>query len=299
MDYLREFRLEMLRQGKSRNTINSYLQTVSDYIASIEGSGESFEPSDLCKDNIERYVEQILLRSKLKPAAINAKLSALGAFGEYLLSIQGLEYNPVKSIARPKPGTRSDSTRTLDCHEWKMLRSQFYASRNCRDIAVWELLCNTGIQAGELCAITVDDIEVQDSSGTLRISQSGKRERIIPLNQVTRGAILEYLRVRPVSDSNKLILGQRGPLGREAVYRIVNRYARLAGIPDINPSVLRHSFCSWLAQTGADLATIEYLAGNQISPRGIRYAKPSQNMASLLEAMAGGLRPQGTSSHPY
>lgn len=53
------------------------------------------------------------------------------------------------------------------------------------------------------------------------------------------------------------------PLSTRDVARIVGRYAQAAGLPEDRrtPHVLRHTFCTHLADTGADSAVTRELAG--------------------------------------
>ena len=53
-------------------------------------------------------------------------------------------------------------------------------------------------------------------------------------------------------------------LSTHDIARIVSRYAAAAGLPEDRrtPHVLRHTFCTHLADTGADTAVIRELAGH-------------------------------------
>ena len=54
------------------------------------------------------------------------------------------------------------------------------------------------------------------------------------------------------------------PLGTRDIARIVARHSQTAGLPEDRraPHVLRHTFCTHLADTGADTAVIRELAGD-------------------------------------
>jgi integrase len=78
------------------------------------------------------------------------------------------------------------------------------------------------------------------------------------------------VKVRPTAATDRLLLslprtGQPPrPLGTRDIARIVERYAAAAGLPDDRRSrhVLRHTFCTHLADSGADTAVIRELAGH-------------------------------------
>lgn len=52
------------------------------------------------------------------------------------------------------------------------------------------------------------------------------------------------------------------PLERVAVWLIVRRNAQLAGLRDVHPHQLRHSFATHMLVGGADLRTVQELLGH-------------------------------------
>jgi len=104
---------------------------------------------------------------------------------------------------------------------------------------------------------------------TVRYGKRG-RTRAIPLDEDTLAAITAWVKVRPAAATEHLLLslpraGQPPrPLGTRDIARIVERYATAAGPPEDrrSPHVLRHTFCTHLADSGADTAVIRELAGH-------------------------------------
>lgn len=271
MDYLKEYRQSLLEQGKKVNTINTYLQAVSDFHDFImKRNGRPFDDvTDLTQQNVEYYRQYLLYITRLKNIAINSKLSALSSYADFMVSIKVIPHNPVKLVERIKNETGRRQPRILDAGDLNRLKSEFYRHGNARDILIFEMLFNTGIQVSELCAVTLDHMTMSEDSGVLWVTRLQDIHRTIPLNQAVRQALTAYLEVRPASADRKLLQGQRGSLGREAVYRIVNKYARQAGIGPISPQILRYQFCARLIEQGVDLVTVADLAGystiNQIA----------------------------------
>src|SRR3712207_4903283 len=113
-----------------------------------------------------------------------------------------------------------------------------------RDLAIIQTLRHTGIRVGELCALRLDDIDISERKGTLTVRRGkGAKFRTIPLNADVRHALGDYLAVRPRVSDDHLFISQRGAGVREqAVENLVRKYARQAGLEDVTPHTLRHSF---------------------------------------------------------
>jgi hypothetical protein len=80
---------------------------------------------------------------------------------------------------------------------------------------------------------------------------------------------LAWVKSRPAASSEHLLLalprsGNAGALSTRDIARIVARHAKAADLPEDrrSPHVLRHTFCTHLADAGANVAVIRELAGH-------------------------------------
>ena len=99
----------------------------------------------------------------------------------------------------------------------------------------------------------------------------GSKERLTPLGEEAVAAIEDYQKnergdLAAVAGSPPpwLLLSRGGrQLRREAIWELVKRYARRAGVPAaISPHTLRHSFATHLLGAGADLRSLQELLGH-------------------------------------
>ena len=136
-----------------------------------------------------------------------------------------------------------------------------------RDRALLELLYATGMRVSEAVDLRLDQINLK--LGYLRCIGKGRKERIIPVGRHAIDAVgdyLENLRPRLASErfSSAVFLSRTGkPLDRTNMWRVVRKYARLAGIEkDLSPHTLRHCFATHLLAGGADLRMVQELLGH-------------------------------------
>ena len=153
-----------------------------------------------------------------------------------------------------------------------------------RDLALLHLLGSVGLRRAEAAGLLVADVDerrrvsdprLRQAIGrstswwvTIRYAKRG-RTRAVPLDRDGLEAIVAWVKVRPAAATEQLLLslprtGEPGPLSTRDVARIVARQALAADLPEDrrSPHVLRHTFCTQLADAGADSAVIRELAGH-------------------------------------
>ena len=124
-----------------------------------------------------------------------------------------------------------------------------------------------GLRASELADLDIGAVELR--LGTVRVLGKGNKERIVPLGRPALQAVARYLRdqrpslAREDQVSRRLFLSRTGqPITRVVVWQIVKRHARRAGLRDVHPHTLRHSFATHLLAGGADLRVVQELLGH-------------------------------------
>jgi integrase/recombinase XerD len=136
-----------------------------------------------------------------------------------------------------------------------------------RDRAMLETLYATGLRVSELVRLT--RAELDESTGLVRVTGKGGRERIVPLGEEALDWIRRYLETSReqllngrISDS-VFITGRGLAVSRQRFWQLVKKYRLQAGIrEELSPHTLRHAFATHLLNHGADLRSVQLLLGH-------------------------------------
>lgn len=141
-----------------------------------------------------------------------------------------------------------------------------------RDRALLELLYGTGARISEALALDLDDLDQHGEAATVRLTGKGSKQRIVPIGSYACRALDAYLvQARPVlaasaqaaRHSNAVFLNARGGrLTRQGAWGALRAAAAKAGLSDISPHMLRHSFATHLLDGGADVRVVQELLGH-------------------------------------
>ena len=158
-----------------------------------------------------------------------------------------------------------------------------------RDAAMLALLYGCGLRRSEAVALLVDDY--REGSVTVRTGK-GRKERIVYSANGGRAAIDAWIAVRgawdgallaPVAKGGKI--QQRG-ISAQAVMLRLRFLGKRAGIENLSPHDLRRSFVGELLDAGADISSVQQLAGHSSVTTTARYdrrgERAKQRTAELL-----------------
>jgi integrase/recombinase XerD len=289
MDQLDQFLLELRRQEKAANTIESYRYDLVLFSRWLDATnGESLQASTVTPTDLREYRSFLLTVEKRSPATINRRLASLRAFF-YWGRAEGLcreiPTDSVKGIQSSPRAPRSLPKKDVD----RLIR-EAERGENKRDLAILQLLRHTGIRVGELTALHLGDVTLSERKGQLVVrSGKGSKYRVVPLNADARKALNDYLAVRPKSTSDALFLGRRSDgLSERSIEKIVFKYAHQAGLEDVSPHTLRHTFGKQALDAGVDLVTVSRLMGHERLETTAIYTTPSaQDLEKAVEKLEG------------
>jgi integrase len=254
----------------SRRTMRAALDLVAAMLTSGAADAQTLDWSRL------RYQHAQAVRSSLaeryKPATVNKALSALrGVLREaWRLGLTTSEdYRRAADLEAVK-GESLPPGRALNAGELKALLGACSADETAagaRDACMIALLYGGGLRRSEAVALDVSDYDL--TSGMLVVRHGkGNRDRVVYATNGAADALADWLVVRGEMDGplflpvNKggLIGGHR--LTGQAVLYILRRRAVQGAVTRLTPHDLRRTFVSDLLDAGADIVTVQHLAGH-------------------------------------
>lgn len=231
------------------------------------------------------HVVAILVRlaeDGLAPASINATLAALRGVMNAAWSLSLLDVEDLERIRRVK-GARGSSLprgRAVAGAELAALLAacdRDSSPAGARDAAMIALLYTAGLRREELASLDLADLSLAAASLTIRHAK-GRKQRLLPLASAAIASLVPWLAVRgtrsgglflPVNKGGR-IYGAR--FAAQAVYRALAKRAEQAGLAEpLSPHDLRRTFVGDLLDAGADIATVQQLAGHASVSTTARY----------------------------
>ena len=148
-----------------------------------------------------------------------------------------------------------------------------------RDRTILEVLYSTGIRKGELLALKVGDVNLEEE--LLRINGGkGAKDRVAPLSGVACRFLETYLNaIRPRLLRNRatdrlFLSSQARPLGRTTLDGIVTKCAKLARIKKrVTCHIWRHTCATHLLQNKANLRHVQEILGHRSLATTERYLR--------------------------
>ncbi|MEM7133115.1 MAG: tyrosine-type recombinase/integrase [Chloroflexota bacterium] len=172
-------------------------------------------------------------------------------------TIEPLTMGEVKSLVQSTTSTRQWTTRT-----GKKVKAKRPTAM--RDKAIILVMVDCGIRVTELCDLQVKDYHPK--RGRLFINHGkGDKERPLPLGTRGRKALWRYLSNRSdATPAAPLFAAKSGSiLDRNNVRHMLNRVAKHAGVPNVHPHRLRHTFAIEFLRNGGNPIELKELLGHE------------------------------------
>ena len=251
-------------RGLAPLTMESYAHDLQDFRVFLRAlNREAWEEVTL--EDFQKYLSSLQIRG-LSARSRARRLSALRQFFRFLHRAERLPANPVELLDSPRLPLKLP--KVLSEQEVEALLGAVNPStpQGQRDAALLEVLYATGLRVSELVGLTVKQVDLR--RGVVRPLGKGHKERLVPMVPQAVEKLKRYLTEgRPQLLKGKsspfVFVNQRGgALSRQGFWKILRRYAQLAGLGRLSPHTLRHSFATHLLARGANLRVLQLLLGH-------------------------------------
>lgn len=260
-----------LEKGHSTYTIRNYDHYLGRFLIFCDEKKMS-QPSNVTLESIRQYRLWLAHADYMKTQApvgikaapmmnvktTNYHLIALRAFLKYLAKRDIESLAPEKIELADQPARQiqfleiNEIERLLDA---PLGQTQKSPSIRARDKALLEVLFSTGLRVSEIASLKRDQVNL--GTGEFAVRGKGDKVRVVFLSELAKEWLKKYLDSR--HDDNQRIF----PITTRQIQRIVNKYARAAGIvKDVHPHTIRHSYATDLLQSGSDLRSVQALLGH-------------------------------------
>ncbi len=247
----------------SQNTLGAYrtdLRQLADYLHRHDIRRWADVTPALVTDFVLHLRER-----RYATTSIARKVAAIKSFFQFLRRTGMVSSDPVGSLQTPK--VEKDLPHALTHDEVARLFDAVGAAGVAlRDLAMLHTIYSTGMRVTEL--ITLDVAHLDLARGHVRCVTRNRKERVLPLSlpaQKSLNAYLDDYRRTLLRNPNEQALflnhhGQR--LTRQGFWLIIKGYARAAGVGEITPHTLRHSFALDMLGRGMELRSVQELLGH-------------------------------------
>lgn len=256
-------------EGSSSNTLVAYRRDVLDFLSFLTiHSGNKNGASQL--DSIDQVSMRSWIaenrRSGKTSRSIARQLSSVKSFYKWFAKRRGID--PTMVLITKAPKFQKKLPRALSKEAAKEISQSIDLTDNepwviARDTAVILLLYGCGLRISEALSLKYSEMPLTD---TLKIQGKGDKFRIIPILQIAKEAVENYLNTLPftLNGNDNIFRGVRGgslnPRSIQLVMKLIREKLGIAS--NATPHSLRHSFATHLLTSGADLRSIQELLGH-------------------------------------
>lgn len=245
-EQVRAFEAHLLREEKSRATVEKYLRDVRafrDYI----------QDQSVTRERLIAYKQELIARG-YAVRTINSVLASLGS----LLSYLGWTDCKVRAIKTQRQ-VYCPEEKELTREEYLRLVSTSQKKGNERLQMLLQTICGTGIRVSELRFITVEAAQ----RGEAVVTCKGKTRRVFIVKKLQR-QLLQYARKRDIKQGPIFVTKTGKLMNRSNIWREMKSLCKEAGVDPrkVFPHNLRHLFARAFYSIQKDISRLADVLGH-------------------------------------
>jgi integrase/recombinase XerD len=260
------------KQGRADGTVKTYVGVLEKFQSWL--AAEETLLDQISKNDVQLYLDHLEEEQKT-PSTIEKYLAAISALSYFLGKPQ-----LVLDVQRKGKTKENEAPESLGENQEKLLLREVESKENLRNITIVYTLLYTGIRVSELCALNVEDIQIEHGKGKILIKdREGIIERVIPLSSTVSEYLKKYLDSLEQNREPLFVSSVNKRISPRAIQYMLQKY-------NVNPHKLRHTFCQKLINKGIDINTVAKLAGHKDVNVTKRYANTvNPNLENAIDQL--------------
>lgn len=288
-------RRSLVAERRSKSTLAFYESAVKKWEKWLDVAGVSDDLERLTRLDLQAY--QLWLRESegLSPGGEHALLRGLRAVAKWGEAEELISSGPFHRFRMPSlPRERLAGVQPQQVAD--MLRAaRAGVEQPLRDVAVVMTLYDTGLRVSELCALRVEDVDLEQGLVAVR-AETAKRQkgRVVPIGARTAKAVLTYQRRERqpgLATVQELFISRRTglPMTREGVGLVLARLGAVADVPrsECSPHAFRRGFAVEFLRRGGDVFALQQLLGHSSLSQTRQYVTYLPSDLQRVHGLAG------------
>lgn len=249
-----------VEKGLARHTLESYARDLGrlDVFATKVGK----PVSELTRPDLRKWIAE-LSREGLAPSSVARAVSAARGFFRFLMLDGHIKHHPAEDLDTPQKFSYLPRFLTVEEIDRLLAAPDVTSDEGVRDRTMLELMYAAGLRVSELVGLKQSQVDML--GGVVNCHGKGSKERRVPVGKSAIHWLQRYASLKKSYGQSAyphLFLHRGKPLTRQNAWSIIKRHADSAGLSDVSPHTLRHSFATHLLQHGADSRSVQALLGH-------------------------------------
>jgi site-specific recombinase XerD len=256
----------------SPRTAQTYTESARQLAAFLAEQGMPQDVVNIHREHVEAFIADLLER--WKPATAHNRWRGCQAFFKWAVDEGEISESPMARMRPPR--VPEQPVPILTEAQLKAFLATCERDRNAtfedrRDAAIIRCFLSTGARRAEIAGLRWRERDplrndVDLDGRRLRVFGKGRRERLVPLDPSAVKALDRYIRVRAKHAAAKrpelwLSSIKSAPLTDSGIAQMMRRRSRQAGIPEVHPHQLRHTYAHLMLSRGMQEGDLMRLGG--------------------------------------
>jgi integrase/recombinase XerD len=191
-----------------------------------------------------------LSRDGLAPTSVARAVSAVRGYYKFLMLDGHIKAHPAEDLDTPQRFSYLPKFLTEEEINRLFAAPDISTAEGIRDRAVLEVMYATGLRVSEMVNLKQADVDLL--AGMVVCHGKGSKERRVPLGKSAIHWLQQYAAAKAEYGKQTLphVFLHRGkPFTRHLAWSMIKRHAERAGMKNVSPHTLRHSFATHLYNT--------------------------------------------------